>query len=174
MLPVRLLCKKEGSKFLLLHWDDSGMVPNSLPPGWCVRYPTPGDIFNNSKAASGTRDQVFSNYTSREAQAWLSLSQRCCLRFRSGALLRKKAKRRDQTRGLQRDVVYLCWPIAPWYNPNCGRMGGRGCGDSANEYSCAHHTWHGAQINFVELTPYLTYKSNYCYFLCSPLIPAQI
>jgi hypothetical protein len=31
--------------------------------------------------------------------------------------------------------------------------GGGGCGDSANEYSCAH----GAQINFWDLTPYLTY-----------------
>ncbi len=39
--------------------DDSGMVPNSLPPGWCVRYPTPGDIFNNSKAATGTRTRYF-------------------------------------------------------------------------------------------------------------------
>ncbi len=33
--------------------------------------------------------------------------------------------------GLQRDVVYLCWPIAPL-----------GCGASANECSCAHRvTW---------------------------------
>ncbi len=31
--------------------------------------------------------------------------------------------------GLQRDVVYLCWPIAPSYT-------------SPNEYSCTHHvTW---------------------------------
>jgi hypothetical protein len=30
---------------------------------------------------------------------------------------------------------------------------GVNCGDSANEYSCAH----GAQINFGDLTPYLTY-----------------
>jgi hypothetical protein len=41
-------------------------------------------------------------------------------------------------RGLQRDVVYLCWPIAPSYtSPNRG-----GCGVSVNEYSSAHHvTW---------------------------------
>jgi hypothetical protein len=32
-------------------------------------------------------------------------------------------------------------------------MQGRGCGVSANEYSCAHE----AQINFGDLTPYLTY-----------------
>jgi hypothetical protein len=35
--------------------------------------------------------------------------------------------------------------------PQCGEIGG--CGVSANEYSCAH----GAQINFRDLTPYLTY-----------------
>jgi hypothetical protein len=33
--------------------------------------------------------------------------------------------------------------------------GGGGLGGSANEYSCAH----GAQINFGELTLYLTYAS---------------
>jgi hypothetical protein len=35
--------------------------------------------------------------------------------------------------------------------------GGEGCGASANEYSCA-------QINFGDLTPYLTYAS--LYILC--------
>jgi hypothetical protein len=35
--------------------------------------------------------------------------------------------------------------------PNAG--GGGSCGVSANEYSCAH----GAQINFGDPTPYLTY-----------------
>ncbi len=58
-------------------------------------------------------------------------------------------------RGLQRDVVHLGkilgWPIAPLYmSPNAG---GGGCGVSANDYSCAL----GAQINFGDLTPYLTY-----------------
>ncbi len=38
------------------------------------------------------------------------------------------------------------------YEPKCG--GGGGCGVSANEYSCAH----GAQINFGDLTHYLTYE----------------
>jgi hypothetical protein len=33
---------------------------------------------------------------------------------------------------------------------------GEGCGVSANEYSCAHR----AQINFEDLTPYLTYASD--------------
>ncbi len=37
--------------------------------------------------------------------------------------------------GLQRDVVYLGWSIAPSsMNPNAG--GGGSCGVSANEYSC--------------------------------------
>jgi hypothetical protein len=41
-------------------------------------------------------------------------------------------------RGLQRDVVYLGWPIASSYmSPNAGDGRG-GCGVSANEYSCAH------------------------------------
>jgi len=37
--------------------------------------------------------------------------------------------------GLQRDVVYLGWPIASSYmSPNAGGVGS--CGVSANEYSC--------------------------------------
>jgi hypothetical protein len=40
-------------------------------------------------------------------------------------------------------------------------MRGKGgsCGVSANEYSCAH----GAQINFEDLTPYLTYEHMYIF-----------
>jgi hypothetical protein len=38
------------------------------------------------------------------------------------------------------------------YEPKCG--GGGSCGVSANECSC---TYTGAQINFEDLTPYLTY-----------------
>ncbi len=38
------------------------------------------------------------------------------------------------------------------YEPKCG--GGGGCGVSANEYS---YEPHGVQINFGDLTPYLTY-----------------
>jgi hypothetical protein len=38
-----------------------------------------------------------------------------------------------------------------------GEWGGGGCcGVQANEYSCAH----GAQINFGDLPPYLTYGLN--------------
>ncbi len=51
------------------------------------------------------------------------------------------AQARSVSRWSQRDVVYLCRPIAPLvYESQCGGMGG--CGVSANEYSCAHHvTW---------------------------------
>ncbi len=53
-------------------------------------------------------------------------------------------------RGLQRDVVYLGWPIAPSYtSPNA-----RGWGVVS---TAVYITWHGAQINFGDLTPYLTY-----------------
>ncbi len=41
------------------------------------------------------------------------------------------------------------------YKPKCGGEGAF-CGASANEYSCAHE----AQINFGDLTPYLTYGAN--------------
>ncbi len=53
------------------------------------------------------------------------------------------------SRVLQRDVVYLSWPIAPLYvSPNAG--GGVSCGVLVQLYT-------GAQINFGDLTPYLTY-----------------
>jgi hypothetical protein len=57
-------------------------------------------------------------------------------------------------RGLQRDVVYLGGPIAPSYmSANAG--GGRELrGLTANEYM---QLYTGAQINFGDLTPYLTY-----------------
>jgi hypothetical protein len=43
------------------------------------------------------------------------------------------------------------------YEPKCGWAGG--CGVSANEYSCAAvHNAHGAQINFGDIAPYITYE----------------
>ncbi len=58
------------------------------------------------------------------------------------------------SRGSQRDVVYLGWPIAHSYmSPKAGAGRGGRLGASANEYSCAH----GAQINFGDLTPYFNY-----------------
>ncbi len=58
-------------------------------------------------------------------------------------------------RGLQRDVVYLGWPIAPSYmSPNVGGGGEfRGLSQFWVQYT-------GAQLNFEDLTPYLTYD---CY-----------
>ncbi len=51
----------------------------------------------------------------------------------------------------KRYIVYLGRPIAPSYmSPNAG-----GGVVSANEYSCAH----GAEINFGDLTTYLTNDS---------------
>ncbi len=58
------------------------------------------------------------------------------------------------------------------YEPKCGGESWS-CGVSANEYSCAH----GAQINFGDLTPYLTLP---CMFACngvcsySPKCPAML
>ncbi len=54
----------------------------------------------------------------------------------------------------QRDVVYLGWPITPSYiSPNGGEGGRCGVSVSVDDNSCAL----GAQINFGDLTPYLTY-----------------
>ncbi len=58
--------------------------------------------------------------------------------------------------GLQRDVVYLCWSIAPSYtSPNAGERGG--LAGSQPMSTALHITWHGAQINCGDLPPYLTY-----------------
>jgi hypothetical protein len=72
------------------------------------------------------------------------------------------------SRRLQRDVVYLCWPIAPpasYTSLNAGGMGGRIAGSQPMS-TAVHITWHGAQINFGDLTPYLTYacKSQKFFF----------
>ncbi len=64
-------------------------------------------------------------------------------------------------RGLQGDVIYLFWPIAPLvYEPKWGG-GGRsrwGAAGSQPMRTAVHITWHEAQINFGDLTPYLTYS----------------
>jgi hypothetical protein len=59
------------------------------------------------------------------------------------------------TQGLQRDVVYLGWPIAHSYmNPNAG--GGGSCGGLSRWVQLCT----GAQINFGDLTPYLTFNMS--------------
>jgi hypothetical protein len=62
------------------------------------------------------------------------------------------SKQSTFNRGLQRDVVYLGWPIASSYmSPNAKRGGElRGLKQWVQLYT-------GAQINFGDLTPYLTY-----------------
>ncbi len=55
-------------------------------------------------------------------------------------------------RGLQRDVVYLGWPIAPRYmSPNVEGVGS--CDASANEYNCTQQP----KYTVGDLTPYLTF-----------------
>jgi hypothetical protein len=69
-------------------------------------------------------------------------------------------------------IVACCWAIAigqgvkercrlSWLTNSdlvyAQLRGEGGCGVSASEYSCAH----GAQINFGDLTPYLTYAIDH-------------
>ncbi len=58
------------------------------------------------------------------------------------------------------DVVYLCWQYRPLiYESKCGGWGwGEGCW-SFPMSTAVHITWHGAQINFGDLPPYLSYES---------------
>ncbi len=64
-------------------------------------------------------------------------------------------------RGLQRDIVYFGWPIAPTYmSPNVGEGGLQGISQWVQLYT-------GAQINIGDLTPYLTYDPD-------PLDPTQV
>ncbi len=65
-------------------------------------------------------------------------------------------RKTGKTRGLQGDVVNLSWPIAPlvlWAQMRRER----GFAGSQPMRTAVHITWHGAQINFGELPPYLTY-----------------
>jgi hypothetical protein len=56
---------------------------------------------------------------------------------------------------LQRDVVYLGWPLAPSYmRPKAGK------GAELRGLSQWVQLYTGAQINFGDLTPYLTYAST--------------
>ncbi len=58
-------------------------------------------------------------------------------------------------RGLQRDVVYLGWPIAPSYmSPNAGGWG------ELRGVSQWVHLYTRAQISFGDLTPYLTFVDH--------------
>jgi hypothetical protein len=66
----------------------------------------------------------------------------------------------DPQHWLQRDVVYLCWPIAPSYTSPNSQWRGNGGGGVAGSQPM-NTTWLGAQINFGDLPPpYLTYVTN--------------
>jgi hypothetical protein len=59
--------------------------------------------------------------------------------------------------GYKRDVVYLCWPLAPLYtSPDARGMGG-GVTGSQPMSTAVHITWHGAPINFGDLHIYLCF-----------------
>ncbi len=72
-------------------------------------------------------------------------------------LIKKTIKQLKQlfSGGAQRDVVYLGWPpVAPSYMSPIARGDLQ---DLSHAISTAMHIAHWAQINFGDLTPYLTY-----------------
>ncbi len=82
----------------------------------------------------------------------LSLTSASCVSFSVVLCIARRAYWREREGGgqweLQRDVVYLGWPIAPSYvSPSAGRGG-------ASQWV---QLYTGAQINLANLTPYLTY-----------------
>ncbi len=72
-----------------------------------------------------------------------------------GCLCETSVEVKGRSRGSQRDVVYLGWPIAFSYTVWAQKRGwGWGIGvEGSQPIRCAH----GAQINFEDLNPYLTY-----------------
>ncbi len=62
-------------------------------------------------------------YLLEPASLLLSLTPCSCCSIKKSNILDSRAQK-----GLQRDVVYLGWPIAPSCEPKCG--GGGSCGDS--------------------------------------------
>ncbi len=71
-------------------------------------------------------------------------------------------------RGLQRDVVYLGWPIEPSYmSPNAGEGGVAWLSQWVQLYT-------GAHINFGDLTPYLLLLFNLCWQLFDNFWPGTV
>jgi hypothetical protein len=102
---------------------------------------------NNNNTDGGLRDEIANVHKCQ------------CRHFDEGRLIEKDLKTLSKYRGSQRDVVYLGWQTNSalvWAQMREHGEGGgvAACGVSASEYSCAH----GAQINFRDLTSYLTYK----------------
>ncbi len=96
--------------------------------------------------------------------SWLLLAENKWWQFSFDPTIiyKKPQKQNLPYKGLQRDVVYLCWPIATSYTSrNAGGWGGGGgCGVSANEYRCAHHvTWSPNKLSTSIINlPMLPYK----------------
>ena len=74
------------------------------------------------------------------------------------------------TIGLNQGVTKRCrlsW--VSYMSPTAGGPGGGVCGVSAKDYKCANR----AQLNFGDLTPYLTYGFNanlHCIFLSAAVL----
>ncbi len=60
---------------------------------------------------------------------------------------------------LQRDVVSLCWPIAPSYTSPNARGGGALRGLSQWEQLCTSRDMEPTHVNFGDIPPYLTYAA---------------
>jgi hypothetical protein len=102
-------------------------------------------LFSRSKRLRSKCKYVFDRHTTRLGQRLKVV----LVLFLLGAFTAKP-------RGLRGDVVYLSWPIEPLvYDPKCGGRGG--VAGSQPVRTAMRITWHGAQINFGDLTPYLTY-----------------
>jgi hypothetical protein len=63
--------------------------------------------------------------------------------------------------GLQGDVVYISWLTNSALVYRVQMRGDGGIVGSQPMSTAVHITWHGAQINFGDLTPYLTYAIAY-------------
>ncbi len=95
---------------------------------------------------------VASRWTSR---SYSDLQQREIFAKQIVMRIKQTLHQRFKSRGLQRDVVYLGWPIAPSYmSPNAGEGGGGGVAESQPMSTAV-------QINFGDLTSIF----NLCY-LC--------
>jgi hypothetical protein len=87
-----------------------------------------------------------------------------CITGKGGEVLKRSIPEEYANQGVTKRCR-LSWLTnsALVHEPKCG---GGGCCVSANEYICSH----GAQINFGDLTPYLTYDANLSSFNCNIVI----
>ncbi len=89
-------------------------------------------LFSSPPPSNFARSRSFSRHLSS-----LSCLTPCTLH---GGNSLGETKKLGLYRESQRDVVCLCWPMAPSYTiTNTRKRGGGGVAGSTNEYSCAHH-----------------------------------